>query len=220
MIGRLTGILALKSRDHVMIDVAGVGYIIHVSDRTLAGLPPEGQTVSLFTDLLVREDLLQLFGFLGAEEREWHRLLMSVQGIGAKASMAILGTLGPDGVTRAISLGDWASVKAAPGVGPKIAQRVVNELKDKAPDIMAMSVPVHAPASTSEPQSVAVAAPMAPPSAPNAGAQSEAMSALANLGYAPAEAARAVSEARGENPDADTPALIRDALKLLAPVDG
>jgi Holliday junction DNA helicase RuvA len=212
MIGRLAGRLALKARDHVMIDVGGVGYIVHVSDRTLAALPGQGEAVALFTDLLVREDLLQLFGFLTLEEKEWHRLLMSVQGIGAKASMAILGTLGAEGVTRAIALGDWASVKAAPGVGPKIAQRVVNELKDKAPEIMSLVAPAAEPAGAPQAPAPrpATQTPPAPPAAP--GAQAEAMSALANLGYAPAEA-----EARGEDPAADTPALIRAALRRLAP---
>ena len=221
MIGRLAGRVALKARDHVMIDVGGVGYLVHVSDRTLAALPPEGQVVALFTDLLVREDILQLFGFLSAEEKEWHRLLMSVQGIGAKASMAILGALGPDGVTQAIALGDWASVKAAPGVGPKIAQRVVNELKDKAPEVMSMVVASVDLAEVIESDTVA-----SPPSplpggggsaSATRGAQAEAMSALANLGYGPAEAARAVAEARGEDLDADTPTLIRAALRRLAP---
>jgi Holliday junction DNA helicase RuvA len=97
------------------------------------GASAEGEAVSLYTELLVREDLLQLFGFLSPYEREWHRLLVSVQGVGAKASMAILGTLGAEGVARAVALGDWGSVRAAQGVGPKLAQRVVNELKDKAP---------------------------------------------------------------------------------------
>ena len=218
MIGRLTGRLSLKARDHVLIDVGGVGYVVTVSERTLSALPLQGQNVSLFTDLLVREDLLQLFGFLSVEEKEWHRLLMSVQGIGAKASMAILGTLGADGVTRAIALGDWGSVKAAPGVGPKIAQRVVNELKDKAPDIMSMV----------SPGSVASADPLIEPvsefavnmaSSPKTvgNAQAEAMSALTNLGYAPADAARSVAEVCGENPEVETPELIRLSLKRLAP---
>ena len=119
MIGRLAGRIEYRGSDHVLIDVRGVGYVVHVSERTAAALPGPGEQVALFTDLLVREDLLQLFGFLSLEEKEWHRLLMSVQGIGAKASMAILGALGAEGVTQAIALGDWASVKAAPGVGPE-----------------------------------------------------------------------------------------------------
>lgn len=200
----------------MLIDVGGVGYIVTVSDRTLAALPAVGEAAALYTDLLVREDLLQLFGFTSLVEKEWHRLLMSVQGIGAKASMAILGTLGPDGVSRAIAMGDWSSVKAAPGVGPKIAQRVVNELKDKAPTVMAMGAPTAAPSVAAAPASDPLIEPTAP--AANAGAaQAEALSALGNLGYAPSEAARAVAEAASEDPGADTAALIRAALRRLAP---
>ena len=114
-----------KGVDHVVIDVRGVGYVVYCSDRVLASVPGPGEAVALFTDLLVREDLLQLFGFPTLVEKEWHRLLMSVQGVGAKASLAILGTLGPDGVSRAIALGDWNSVKAAKGIGPKTAQREI-----------------------------------------------------------------------------------------------
>ena len=132
MIGKLSGRIDYRSTDHVLIDVNGVGYLVYCSERTLASLPGPGEAVALYTDLLVREDLLQLFGFTSLVEKEWHRLLMSVQGIGAKASMAILGALGPDGVSRAITLGDWNAIKAAKGVGPKTAQKVVIELKDKA----------------------------------------------------------------------------------------
>jgi holliday junction DNA helicase RuvA len=213
MIGKLTGRLDIAGPDHVLIDVGGVGYVVFCSDRTRMALPPTGETVSLYTELLVREDLLQLFGFLSPYEREWHRLLVSVQGVGAKASMAILGTLGAEGVARAVTLGDWGAVKAAPGVGPKLAQRVVNELKDKAPAAMAAGG-----GALVEP---APAAPRKTPPAPSGSgaAQAEALSALQNLGYAPADAARAVAEAAGEAPEAGTPALIRAALKRLAPRD-
>jgi Holliday junction DNA helicase RuvA len=139
MIGKITGRLEYRASDHVLIDVRGVGYIVHCSDRTLAALPGTGAVVALYTDLLVREDLMQLYGFTTLAEKEWHRLLTSVQGVGAKASLAILGTLGAEGVGRAIALGDWNAVKAAKGVGPKIAQRVVLDLKDKAPTVMAMA---------------------------------------------------------------------------------
>ncbi len=138
MIGKLTGRIGYRTADHVLIEVQGIGYVVYCSDRTLAALPGPGQVAALYTDLLVREDLLQLYGFLTLAEKEWHRLLMTVQGVGARASLAILGALGPDGVSRAIALGDWNSVKAAKGVGPKIAQRVVLDLKDKAPQVMAM----------------------------------------------------------------------------------
>ena len=220
MIGRLTGRLDYRAADHVLIDVRGVGYIVFCSDRTLAALPGPGEAVSLFTDLIVREDLLQLFGFMSLQEKEWHRLLMSVQGVGAKVSLAILGTLGSDGVNRAIALGDWNAIKTAKGVGVKTAQRVVNELKDKAPAVMAMgAVSVAAPAAVQEEAEVieqmAPARPVAAPA--GAAAQSEALSALTNLGYGPGEAAGAVAQAAGEAPGAETPALIRAALKLLAP---
>ena len=217
MIGRLSGRLAYAAADHVMIDVGGVGYVVHVSDRTRMALPPVGEAVSLWTDLLVREDLLQLMGFTTLVEKEWYRLLTTVQGVGAKSALGIVGTLGPDGVSRAIALGDWASIKAAPGVGPKIAQRVVNELKDKAPGVMAMGAT--APAVQAGPAvsgAVIEPVPMAPPGGASP-AQAEAMSALGNLGYAPAEAARAVAEALDEAPGADTAALIRACLKRLAP---
>ena len=219
MIGRLSGRLAYRAEDHVLIDVGGVGYVVHVSERTLAGLPAPGGAVALFTELLVREDLLQLFGFSTLAEKEWHRLLTSVQGVGARGALAILGTLGADGVSRAIALGDWGALRKAQGVGPKIAQRVVNELKDKAPGVMAMGqgAEVAPPA----PDGAAMPAPGAPPApaAPRAdpGASAEALSALTNLGYGHGDAAAAVAEAQAGAPEADTAALIRAALRLLAP---
>jgi len=215
MIGKIAGRIDYRGTDHVLIDVRGIGYIVYVSDRTLAALPPIGEATALYTDLLVREDILQLFGFTTLAEKEWHRLLMAVQGIGAKASMAILGTLGPDGIARAIALGDWATVKAAPGVGPKIAQRVVNELKGKAPAMMALgSGEVQASISDAgdviEPVANLVAGPAS-------SAQADALSALGNLGYAPGEAAAAVAEVAGTIEGADEMTLIREALKRLAP---
>ncbi|MEL7213252.1 MAG: Holliday junction branch migration protein RuvA [Pseudomonadota bacterium] len=214
MIGKLSGRIDYRGADHVLIDVRGVGYMVYCNDRTLAGLPGVGEAVALYTDLLVREDLLQLFGFTSLVEKEWHRLLMSVQGIGAKASMAILGTLGPDGVSRAIALGDWNAVKAAKGIGPKTAQRVVIELKDKAPTVMAMG---GATPALSETDNEVVEVIETPVVAASGAAQSEALSALGNLGYAPGEAASAVAEAAGADPSADTTTLIKAALKLLAP---
>ncbi len=222
MIGKLTGRVDHKGDGHMMLDVNGVGYVVHCSDRTLAALPGPGEVAAVFTELLVREDLLQLFGFQTLYEREWHRLLTSVQGVGAKASMAILGTLGADGIARAISLGDAVAVKAAQGVGPKLAQRVVMELKDKAPAAMAMGGTVveamgETPAEVLDTVPTGTAA--APKRPPAAAAQAEALSALKNLGYAPAEAAHAVAQAAGDNSDAVTPDLIRAALRLLAPKD-
>ena len=220
MIGRIAGVILHRAMDHVLIDVRGVGYIVHVSQRTAAALPPVGEAVALYTDLLVREDLLQLFGFPTLLEKEWHRLLMSVQGVGAKASMAILGTLGAEGVGRAIALGDWSAVKAAQGVGPKLAQRVVMELKDKAPSVMALggalTVDVAAGDEVIEPAAKPAKRPAATVSA-SATATADALSALLNLGYGQGEAAAAVAEAAGANEGAQAPALIRAALKLLAP---
>lgn len=219
MIGKLSGRIDYRAGDHVVLDVRGVGYVVYCSERTMAALPGAGEAAALYTDLLVREDLLQLFGFTTLVEKEWHRLLMSVQGVGAKASLAILGALGPEGVGRAIALGDWNAVKAAKGIGPKTAQRVVNELKDKAPAVMAMGGGTAATAA-SAPDDEVIEAPLVAPVAVDKGsadAQAEALSALANLGYGPAEAAGAVARAAGENAGADTGALIRAALKLLAP---
>lgn len=223
MIGKISGRIDYRAEDHVLIDVRGVGYLVYCSDRTLAGLPGVGEVVALYTDLLVREDILQLFGFSTLVEKEWHRLLISVQGIGAKASLSILGALGADGVSRAIALGDWNAVKAAKGVGPKTAQRVVNELKDKAPGIMALGATMTAALGDDVAEVVEdiPAAPKRSKPAPqpqgNGAAQSEALSALSNLGYSPGEAASAVAQAAGDAPEAETAALIRAALKLLAP---
>ena len=224
MIGKRSGRIEYKSDDHLLLDVRGVGYIVFCSDRTLMALPGAGEFTALYTDMVVREDLMQLFGFLTLVEKEWHRLLLSVQGVGAKASLAILGTLGPDGVSKAIALGDWTSVKAAKGIGPKTAQRVVNELKDKAPKVMAMAG--SAPAAMEQPtdadtvlEPVAAATSDAASAAiaGNPAAQAEALSALTNLGYGPGEAASAVAQAMADGSDGETAALIRAALKLLAP---
>ncbi len=223
MIGRIAGVILHRAADQVLIDVRGVGYIVHVSERTAAGLPPVGQATALYTDLVVREDLLQLIGFPTLIEKEWHKLLTSVQGVGAKASLAILGTLGGEGVGRAIALGDANAIRRAPGVGPKLAARVVMELRDKAPGVMALGggltvdagaavvAPADGPAPAPATPAVAAAAPS------TAQAQADALSALANLGYAPAEAAGAVAEAAQADPVAATPVLIRAALRLLAP---
>lgn len=222
MIGKISGLIDYRGADHVLIDVRGVGYIVHVSDRTLASLPGPGEAVALYTELLVREDLLQLFGFPTLLEKEWHRLLMTVQGVGAKAAMAILGTLGAEGAARAISLGDARSIQAAPGIGPKIAQRVVLELKAKAPGVMAKGVALSAKAEAAGADAVLEPLPV-PRKAPPSPAQhraaytADALSALTNLGYGPGDAAQAVAQAAGETPEADTAALIRAALKLLAP---
>jgi Holliday junction DNA helicase RuvA len=224
VIGRISGRLDWRGPDHVLIDVRGVGYIIYVSERTLAGMPSVGEAVSLYTDLLVREDLLQLFSFPTMLEKEWHKLLMTVQGVGAKASMAILGTLGAEGVGRAITLGDARSVQAAPGVGPKLAQRVILELKAKAPGVMAHGAGLTAKAEAEDvvieeaaPVAVRKPARMDDGAARRASASADALSALVNLGYGQGDAAQAVATVAGDLAEADTAALIRAALKLLAP---
>lgn len=223
MIGRISGRLDWRGPDHVLIDVRGVGYIVHVSERTLRAMPPVGEAVSLYTDLLVREDLLQLFGFPTMLEKEWHKLLMTVQGVGAKASMAILGTLGAEGVGRAITLGDARAVQAAPGVGPKLAQRVILELKAKAPGVMAHGAGL---ASAAGAEDVVIEEPAPAPrkvakvdegAARRAAASADALSALVNLGYGQGDAAQAVATVAGDMAEADAAALIRAALKVLAP---
>lgn len=222
MIGKLSGRIDYRSDDHILLDVRGVGYMVYCSDRTLAALPSVGEAVALYTDLVVREDLLQLFGFPTLVEKEWHRLLMSVQGIGAKASLSILGALGADGVSRAIALGDWNAIKAAKGIGPKTAQRVVIELKDKAPTVMAMAGQSATPAAITDDVIEADApapqpAPTPQPVAVQTNAQADALSALQNLGYSPSEAAAAVAQVMADAPGTETPSVIRAALKLMAP---
>jgi Holliday junction DNA helicase RuvA len=231
MIGKISGRLDWRGQGEVLIDVRGVGYIVHVSDRTLAGMPLLGEAVSLYTELVVREDLLQLFGFPTMLEKEWHRLLVTVQGVGAKAALSILGALGPEGVARAITLGDARAVQAAPGVGPKLAQRVILELKSKAPSVMAAGVSLSARAEVDDRviEDIAAeaaiktrAAPKKPAKTDEAPARraaftADALSALLNLGYGQGDAAQAVATVAGEEPEADTATLIRKALRLLAP---
>ena len=223
MIGKLSGRLDWRGPDQVLIDVRGVGYIVHVNDRTMAQMPGLGEAVALYTDLLVREDLLQLFGFPTLLDKEWHRLLVTVQGVGAKASMSILGALGAEGVARAIALGDARAIQAAQGVGPKLAQRIILELKAKAPGVMAMGVALSATAEADDsvleaPQAVTPRR-AATPSAQTAraGYTADALSALLNLGYSQGDAAQAVATTTAETPEADTATMIRAALRLLAP---
>jgi holliday junction DNA helicase RuvA len=232
VIGKVRGILDYRASDHILVDTGGVGYIVYCSERTLAALPGPGGAVALFTELVVREDLMQLYGFATLAEREWHRLLTTVQGVGARAALAILGALGTEGLSRAVALGDAAAIRRAPGIGPKIAERVVLELKRKAPAVMAMGAVGARPAAGSgapEPQPqpqpgpaplpAAAAAPPAPGPVSAGGAQAtaDALSALVNLGYGHGEAAAAVAEAAAGAPEAEAPALIRAALRRLAP---
>ena len=221
MIGRLRGRVDYKAQDHFLLDVSGVGYLIFCSERTLSEIPGNGEFTTIYTDLLVREDLLQIFGFLSQVEKEWYRLLMSVQGVGAKASLAILSALGEDGVSRAIALGDWTSVKSAKGIGPKTAQRVVNELKDKAAHVMSL-VP-HKVGNQEEKVSHADIIeriddnPSINLAISNNSAQADALSALQNLGYTPSDAAAAVAKILNQSSDLSTEELIRSSLKMLSP---
>jgi Holliday junction DNA helicase RuvA len=219
MIGKITGRVDYVAEDHVLIEAGGIGYIVHCAPPTLAAMPAPGEVAALYTELVVREDLMQLIGFRTVGEREWHRLLTSVQGVGARMSLAILGALGADGVSRALALGDISSIRAAPGVGPKLAARIVNELGDRAPGIMALGAQGRRAASPEAaptgPVSVAAAAASAPVALPDdAAATADALSALVNLGYDRMQAARAVVEA-AEAGAQSSAALIKAALKTL-----
>jgi len=194
MIARLTGVLAETSADGAVIDVAGVGYHVLASARTLDALGPIGGEVLLLTELQVREDAWTLFGFGSAAERGAFRALTSVQGVGGRLAMAILSALSPDELARAVSQDDKAMIGRANGVGPKLAARIANELQGK----------LGAPG-------------LGPSPAPRAGAAADALSALANLGFKPAEASAAVNAAQDElGHDASLDALVRLALKKAA----
>ena len=197
MIARLAGTLVETTADHAIVDVAGVGYLVHASTRTLDALGPVGGAVTLLTELQVREDSMTLFAFGSSGEREAFRQLTSVQGVGGRVALAILSTLDPAELATAVAHGDKAMVARANGVGPKLAQRIVNELAGK------MGSP-------------ALAA-TAGGAAPRGSAAQDALSALANLGFKPADASAAVSAAAEElGPDATLDALVRLALRKAA----
>ena len=212
MIGKITGRVDYVADDHVLIEVAGVGYIIHCAAPTLAAMPEPGEVAALYTEMVVREDLMQLIGFRTVAEREWHRLLTSVQGVGARVALAILGALGPDGVSRALALGDVAAIRAAPGVGPKLAVRIANELSDKAPAVMALGAQGKRTAVASGPVPVGEAMKSAAVVLAD-GATADALSALVNLGYDRMQAARAVAEAAADG--SSSADLIKAALKTM-----
>lgn len=207
MIGKLRGKVDAIGESHAIIDVNGVGYEVQCSARTLRNVDI-GQEVSLTIDTHVREDAIRLFGFQSEVERSWFRTLQTIQGVGSKVSLAVLGTLSPQDLANAIALGNWAAVEQTQGVGKKLAQRIVAELKDKAPALTVAGLNVPAGKGTGSD-----AAPM--PIGNNAAA--EAISALNNLGYNPAQASAAVAAAMKELGDgADTAKLIRRGLKELA----
>ena len=207
MIGKLTGILDSIQGDVAIIDVGGVGYVVHAASRTLQRLGVGGTSVSLLIETQVREDAINLFGFLDQAERDWFRLLLTVQGVGSKVGLAILGTMAPDDLATAIAAQDKTSVTRAPGVGPKLAARIVAELKDK---VGGLSLGTAA---------LAKAAPAG--KAGEGKAQSsiveDAVSALVNLGYRRAEAFTAVTKAHhAAEQKATLDQLIRVGLKELS----
>ncbi len=209
MIGKLRGIIDAVGADHAVVDVGGVGYEVACSSRTLSTLPAPGEPVTLSIETHVREDAIKLYGFLSESERGWFRLLQSVQGVGAKVALSILSTLDAAQLANAIALQDKAMVTRAPGVGPKVALRIVNELRDKAPPL-AFSVSA---AAGHPPGPVNGAKPASAAPSPAA----EAVSALLNLGYAPLQANAAISAAMAKTGDAPrTEDLIRLGLKELA----
>jgi Holliday junction DNA helicase RuvA len=195
LIARLTGTLAETASDSAVIDVGGVGYLVHLSGKTLGALGPLGGEITLMTELQVREDAWTLFGFGSQAERDAFRALTSVQGVGGRLALAILSVLSPDELSRAVAQGDKAMIGRASGVGPKLAARIANELQGKL-----------------GPAGIGGAAPV-----PRGGAAADALSALANLGFKPAEASAAVNAAQDElGGDASLDALVRLALKKAA----
>jgi Holliday junction DNA helicase RuvA len=210
MIGKLKGLVDAIGESHCIVDVNGVGYEVQASARALRNMEI-GQSVTLVIDTYVREDAIRLFGFTSEVERSWFRTLQNVQGVGAKVALGVLGTLSTQDLSNAIALGDWASVEQAPGVGKKLAQRIVAELKDKAPALAVAGL--HIPASVN-------GAGKGGRDAPATGeghASAEAISALTNLGYNPAQASQAIAlAARDLGAEADTAKLIRRGLRELA----
>lgn len=196
MIAHLKGRLAATGIDHAVIDVGGVGYLVGASAKTLEKLGPVDSAVTIHTEMLVAEDFIRLMGFATADERDWFKLLTHVQGVGAKVALAILSILTPDEVRTAVARADSAMIARANGVGPKLAQRIVNELKDKAGSIALGGAGAAVPAGSSA---------------------GDAVSALLNLGFKPAEASSAVSAANDElGAGATLDALVRLALRKAA----
>jgi Holliday junction DNA helicase RuvA len=204
MIGKLKGIIDSYGEDFVILDVGGVGYQVQCSARTMQALPAPGEAATLSIETYVREDQIKLFGFTSDVEREWFRLLQTVQGVGAKVALAVLGTLRPSELAEAIALRDRASVSRTPGVGSKVAERIVTELKDKVPKFTSL-----------DPAVVQLSGALEEKRAPRP--VMDAVSALVNLGYGQPQAAAAIAAAaRNAGEGADTAALIRHGLKELA----
>lgn len=201
MIAKLKGRLDSTGLDHAIIDVGGVGYLVGASSRTLAALGSIGEAVTIHTEMLVAADSIRLVGFARAEERDWYRLLTHVQGVGSRVALAILSALEPLELHRAVAMGDKAMIARANGVGPKLAQRIVNELKDKIG-----AAPVGSPIGAG---GIAIL--------PTGSFAADALSALQNLGFKPHEASTAVASAEAElGDDASLDALVRLALRKAA----
>ena len=204
MIGKLKGVIEAFGEDWVLLDVGGVCYEIYCSPRTLASLPQMGEAATLAIETYVREDRITLFGFASQAERAWFRLLQSVQGVGAKVALSVIGTLSPQDLANAVALQDKLQVSRSPGVGTKVAQRIVSELKDKIPQ-MALSGQPGAVISIAGEEGL------------HAAPAADAVSALTNLGYAQAQASAAVAAAaRKVGEGSETAELIRLGLKELA----
>ena len=204
MIGKLKGVIDSYGEDFVIVDVGGVGYLVNCSGRTLQALPARGEPVALSIETHVREDQIRLFGFLSDIEREWFRLLQTVQGVGTKVALSVLGTLKPADLATAVAMRDKAMIARSPGVGPKVAERIVTELKDKAPAYASV-----------DPAVIRLAGAIEEKHAPRPVA--DAISALVNLGYGQPQAAAAIAAAaRAAGEGADTRNLIRLGLKELA----
>ena len=203
MIGKLTGIVESISEDGVVLDVNGVGYLVQCPASTLSRLAV-GAHASLLIEMKVSDDAIRLYGFAAAEEREWFRLLQTVQSVGAKVALSVLSTLSPRDLQRALALGDKAMVGRAPGVGPKLALRLVTELKDKAPAMMLRGEAGAAP--------VPAAAPRGP--------EADAVAALLKLGYSEGVAAMAVAKAANDLGEAEAGVLIREALRGMGKYNG
>ena len=225
MIGKITGVVDYISSDHVLVDVSGIGYVVYVTGVTLRKLPVAGQKISLFTELVVREDLLQLIGFVTVIEREWYKLLTSVQGVGSKAALALLGHIPIKTLSRAILLEDSDTIKAAQGIGPKIAKRLVLELKGKVPEML--------PLASNSPNSLTKRVSATGVGEVNLQSFSEekfdvkglnetnnieldAISGLVNLGYSQIDASKATAEILNDsNSNLSIEEVIRAALKIL-----
>jgi Holliday junction DNA helicase RuvA len=204
VIGKLKGLIDSTGEDYVILDVQGVGYQVHCAARTLQALPPPGEAAVLSIETYVREDQIRLFGFRSDTEREWFRLLQTVQGVGAKVALAVLSTLPPQDLANAIALRDKAAVARTPGVGPKVAERIVTELKDKTPALASV-----------DPAVVHLSGALDDNRAPRP--VTDAISALVNLGYGQPQAAAAVAAAaRAAGDNAETAQLIRLGLKELS----